>query len=177
MTQRVVLERLPPDLEQFVQQELASGHYQSAEEVICEGLRCLKAHTTQKPHTGLSQEHPSTASSQGADEVIHEIIQALATGEFALARRLATEGASQYPKHGELQRYARVLAPPTITRTDRSPDPSIRANRDWLTLHEAQYKGSWVALREGELVDIAPSLQELVAQLGETQDLFVTKIT
>ena len=33
---------LPPELQQFVEQELASGRYQTQEEVICEGLRLLR---------------------------------------------------------------------------------------------------------------------------------------
>jgi antitoxin ParD1/3/4 len=33
---------IPPDLEQFVQQQLASGEYRSAEEVVGAGLRVLQ---------------------------------------------------------------------------------------------------------------------------------------
>lgn len=33
---------IPPELQQFVDRELASGHYQSAEEVLCAGLRLLQ---------------------------------------------------------------------------------------------------------------------------------------
>ncbi len=32
----------PPELAQFVQQELANGKYQSEEEMLCEGLRLLR---------------------------------------------------------------------------------------------------------------------------------------
>jgi antitoxin ParD1/3/4 len=32
----------PPDLEQFVQGELASGRYESVDAVVCEGLRLLQ---------------------------------------------------------------------------------------------------------------------------------------
>ena len=33
---------LPPELQHFVEQELASGRYRSRDEVICEGLRLLR---------------------------------------------------------------------------------------------------------------------------------------
>jgi antitoxin ParD1/3/4 len=33
---------LPPELQHFVDRELASGKYRSADEVICEGLRLLR---------------------------------------------------------------------------------------------------------------------------------------
>jgi antitoxin ParD1/3/4 len=33
---------IPPELQQFVDQELASGQYRSADEVICAGLRLLR---------------------------------------------------------------------------------------------------------------------------------------
>ena len=33
---------IPPDLQQFLDQELASGQYRSADEVICAGLRLLR---------------------------------------------------------------------------------------------------------------------------------------
>ncbi len=32
---------IPPDLQQFVDHQLASGHYGSAEELICAGLKLL----------------------------------------------------------------------------------------------------------------------------------------
>jgi antitoxin ParD1/3/4 len=37
-------ELIPPEFEEFVQNELASGHYHSAEEVVAEGLRLLREH-------------------------------------------------------------------------------------------------------------------------------------
>jgi antitoxin ParD1/3/4 len=35
-------EPLPPELQQFVEQELASGRYRSVDDVICDGLRLLR---------------------------------------------------------------------------------------------------------------------------------------
>ena len=38
---------LPDDLRKFVQDEVASGRFQSAEDVICEALRRLREHERQ----------------------------------------------------------------------------------------------------------------------------------
>jgi len=37
-------ELIPPEFAEFVQNELASGHYHSAQEVVAEGLRLLREH-------------------------------------------------------------------------------------------------------------------------------------
>lgn len=42
----MISDMIPPDLRQFVEQELASGHYGSTEEMIADGLRLLRQ---QKP--------------------------------------------------------------------------------------------------------------------------------
>jgi putative addiction module CopG family antidote len=41
------LNGLPTELEQFVQQEIAKGKYQSAEEIVSTALRLLQAQETQ----------------------------------------------------------------------------------------------------------------------------------
>ena len=38
---------LPADLAQFVQNELASGHYQSVEEMVCDGLQLIRSRNEQ----------------------------------------------------------------------------------------------------------------------------------
>ena len=38
----MISDMIPPDLRQFVEQELASGHYGSTEEIIADGLRLLR---------------------------------------------------------------------------------------------------------------------------------------
>jgi putative addiction module CopG family antidote len=37
-----MIQPLPPDLKEFVEQALATGKYRSADELICEGLRLLR---------------------------------------------------------------------------------------------------------------------------------------
>jgi hypothetical protein len=101
---------------------------------------------------------------------------ALAAGAFMAARNLATQGIEQYPDHQELQKFAYLLAPPKVLQRNLPPDPSIRANRDWIRIHSAQYRGQWVALRSGELLATASSLHVLTHQLGISRDILFTKV-
>src|SRR5262245_44275742 len=66
------------------------------------------------------------------ENIIHAIHLAIAIGAFVSARHISERGAALNPHHDDLQRYARVLAPPKIIRTDLPADPSITADADWL---------------------------------------------
>ncbi len=110
-------------------------------------------------------------------EVFARAVQlALSAGAFRAARSLSAIATTRYPDHAELRKYARVLAPPKVTRSTRPADPTLKANRDWLMVHGDQYRGRWVALRNGELVDSASSLQLLSDQLRDTNGLLITKV-
>lgn len=101
---------------------------------------------------------------------------ALAAGAHLFARNLAAEGARLYPDHSELQKMARILAPPRVVSTDAPPSPSLRANQDWLRAHVNEYRGQWVALLDGSLVAVAPSARELKGRLDSTEGLMVTRV-
>src|SRR3990172_1842991 len=55
----MIPEAIPPEFEQFVKHELASGNYQSAEEVVCDALQLLRDRKLyelrQKGDAGLQQ--------------------------------------------------------------------------------------------------------------------------
>lgn len=100
---------------------------------------------------------------------------ALEAGAHSAARRVATEGARLHPGDSELQKYARILAPPTVVSKKVPPDPKRRANREWLKTHGGEYRGRWVAIRDGKLVAAAKSLAELRKQLDSTEGVLLTK--
>jgi len=120
--------------------------------------------------------HSMEWSGRTSDDYIKAIQWALAAGTYLAARHLAAKGAERYPDHAELQKYAHVLAPPTVIRRGLPPDPSLRANRDWLMRRSDQFRGRWVALRNGELLGSAPSLQSLTQQIGDTKGILLTKV-
>jgi len=101
---------------------------------------------------------------------------ALSMGLYDNARHLSAKAIRLYPNHTGLQKYERVLAPPRVTRSNRPPDPTLEANRDWLMSHADTFSGQWVALRNGQLVASADSLPLLVEQIGLTEGLLVTRV-
>jgi hypothetical protein len=119
---------------------------------------------------------PKGGIPQLPEDFIRDIQQALRKGEFTAARRLAVEGATRYPTHPELQKYAHILAPPRVIRSNVPPTSSVRANRDWLKAHRKDYEGHWVALRNGELVGCADSLDTLMEHVNETDGVLLTKV-
>jgi antitoxin ParD1/3/4 len=70
---------LPPDLETFVQQEVASGNYPSPEEVISEGLRLLRERKVyelrREIDAGLAQIERGEGIELKDDEVLREFFE------------------------------------------------------------------------------------------------------
>jgi hypothetical protein len=67
------------------------------------------------------------------------------------------EGRSALPSHATIQKYARILAPAKILRSDLPSDPQAQANWRWYREHGDQYRGRWVMVKNGELLDSAES--------------------
>jgi hypothetical protein len=103
---------------------------------------------------------------------------ALTAGAYGAARSLAIEGAALYPKYIELQKMAHILASPEVKGAANQATLGVKANRDWLKSNWDSYRNRWVALREGELLDVADSLDELVEKVGELKGtgILVTKV-
>jgi hypothetical protein len=112
------------------------------------------------------------------EDLVQAIRQALATGEVGRARQLALGGTKYYKAHTELQCYARVLASPTTQVVPASPASraSVKANGVWLHAHRTAYHGRWVALRDGVLMRDADSFEALVAAVGDTTGLLLTRV-
>jgi hypothetical protein len=107
-------------------------------------------------------------------DFIRAVQLALAVGAHLIAREISAEGAKHYPDNPEIQKYARVLAPPKAISRDLPPNPTLEANRSWLMTHGGEYRGQWIALRNGQLLGAAASLNELVKQVGSTKDTLIT---
>jgi len=98
-------------------------------------------------------------------------------GANMYARRLAEQGARQFPDHNELRKYAKILAPPEVIQRNLPPDPTLRANRDWLKAHWGEYRGKWVALHNGDLIGAEPNLQDLKQSVGKREGILFTKVS
>lgn len=111
-----------------------------------------------------------------ATDFVRAVRLALAAGAHLMARKLADQGHRLHSDHEELAKMARILAPPRVTRTGLPSDPSVRANRAWLEAHANEYKGQWVALRNGQLLAVGSTAQELKAQLESVESAFLARV-
>ena len=100
---------------------------------------------------------------------------AFRVGAHLAARQISAEGARHHAEDAEIQKYARVLAPPRVISKSVPSDPARKANREWLTAHSGEYKGQWVAIRNGELFGAANSLKELVESIGSTKGILLAR--
>jgi hypothetical protein len=82
-------------------------------------------------------------------DFVHAVDLALMAGAYLAARRLASQGAIQYPHQPELQKLAQLLAPPQVTVGTGGPQVGVEANRVWLRTNWNQYRGQWVRSVEG----------------------------
>jgi len=95
-----------------------------------------------------------------------------------LAARLAELGGRLFPDDDRLCQAAKVLAAPAMVR--KSVLPSIKgkeASMDWLKAHASQYRGQWVAVRKGVLLESAGSLADLMTVVDGNDDPISTIIT
>jgi hypothetical protein len=111
-----------------------------------------------------------------AADFLRAVQLALSAGAHMAARNLAAQGAARHPNDANLQKYARILAPPRVLRSDAPPHPGLRANRDWLMTCGDKYRGQWVALHQGALLGAADSLAALKELIGDTSNILLTKV-
>lgn len=115
-------------------------------------------------------------SQRPAADLVRAVRLALAIGAHLLARKLAERGHRAYPPHEELAKMAYILAPPRVVRANLPPDPSARANLEWMRAHAVEYRGQWVALKDGVLLATAPTARELKDQVPTTDGLLLTRV-
>jgi hypothetical protein len=113
---------------------------------------------------------------EGAADYVAAIRAAFLEEAHLRARELATEGHQRFPDDPELARYAYVLAPPKVVNAHLPPDPSVELDIRWLREHVDEYRGQWIALKNGKLVAHAPSVRELKEMLPSLKGLFLTGI-
>ena len=103
---------------------------------------------------------------------------ALASGAYQAAQQLAAKGAERFPAYLPLRKMAKILAPPGVRHSPLPADSGLSANRDWLRSHRDEYKGRWVALRDGELLGIAETADQLAGKVGEirNQKILITQV-
>lgn len=114
--------------------------------------------------------------SRTAQDVLVEIRLALKAGAYVAARELSAMGSELFPDDAQLQRFALVLAPPKVVALRPAQGSGIRANRDWLKAHSDEYRGKWIGLRDGKLVGVAESADELKRSGVFEKDTLITRV-
>lgn len=87
-----------------------------------------------------------------------------------LAVQLGQVGRQLFPEHERVQRAAHVLSPPSARSIPATPTHGLAASRRWLREHEDEYRGRWVAVRDGTLLGTASSLAALTTLLAPHAD-------
>jgi hypothetical protein len=105
-----------------------------------------------------------------AEDFISGIDLALEVGAHLSARELAMQGAEIHFDSEELQKYARVLAPPKLLSKPHRANVQPKANIEWLQANRNNYKGQWVALQNGVFIASAKTYKALVTHIGDVKD-------
>lgn len=106
--------------------------------------------------------------SHGPDDLIRVIQACLSLDMVLLGRELAYEGRHLFPNDKRIEQWANVLAPARVvgTRPASGNAAGLEASHRWFQNNSGKYKGQWIAVRHGELLGAAPTLEKLYALIG-----------
>lgn len=100
----------------------------------------------------------------------------LSTGRVEEAFKVARIWSNEYPDDADLARFRELLAPGSAEVTDREPNAGALANREWLAENRLEFRGQWVALRNGSLVGHNSDLDSLLDVVGREEGIVFTKV-
>lgn len=80
-----------------------------------------------------------------------------------------------HPESEGLEVFARLFTPQKRATKTSEANPTLQANRHWLKANREKYRGQWVALRDGHLLGIASSLEDLTRTLSDTSNTLLTR--
>src|SRR3972149_5884849 len=103
--------------------------------------------TGKRRASGIAQDPPS----ESVDTLASRIRSLIAEERISSARQLAEVAVRRHPDCEELKLLLDALHPGDVTRR-QLPDSSHRSNMEWLTRHQQEHRGQWVALLAGQLV-------------------------
>lgn len=113
-----------------------------------------------------------------AEDFIKQADLEIERGDWPGAWKIAVQALKHFPDHAQLQKYEHILAPPKVTSVDRGGHPEIRADREWLQQNRPEYRGRWVGIKNGQLLAVGTSHDEIIAQVGPVKNtgILVTKV-
>lgn len=118
------------------------------------------------------------ATYSSAEEFVRAMRSHLQAGDFYAAQKLSFEAIAQYPDHEVVKKLAYLLAPSVVTVDRNPPSTNKQANRNWIKQNRMQYRGRWIALKDGKLLAKGKNIDEIAEQLGDLRNkgIFVTAL-
>ena len=112
------------------------------------------------------------------EEFIQAMRAALSTGDLKQAHKLSLAAVEQYPHRDDIQECARILQPTQITSVKRPVDRGWQKSREWVRQQRQNrhYVNQWVAVRDGHLLATGRSVDDVIAQIDSTENVFLTVI-
>ena len=113
-----------------------------------------------------------------AEEFVTAMRSELKKGDFYTAQNLSFQAIGQYPDHEVVKKLAYLLAPSVVTVDRNPPSTDRQANRNWIKQNRMQYRGRWIALKDGKLLADGKNIDEIAEQLGDLRNkgIFVTAL-
>ncbi len=90
-------------------------------------------------------------------------------GEIQKARNIVSKFPGGFSRH--LDKWRTLLAKPKVVKKTAGPDQDVEANHRWIHHHSNNYRGKWVALKNGKIVGNNTSSVNLRAELQQTSSL------
>ena len=116
-------------------------------------------------------------SERPPEELVGTINRSLSLEMTRLARELTALGERLFPDNRQIQRLAYVLAPPTVRVVEGSkPTSSLSDSMRWYSEHGSQYRGKYVAVKDGKFLGAAETWDELAAQVQFDDLTLVTRV-
>lgn len=113
------------------------------------------------------------------DDMLNIIDLALHYNMSKIAKQLVQKAHTHFPDHANIQRVAHVLTLAKAQHINTVHPEGLHASQTWLQEHASDYRGVWVALRDGALLAQAKTLKELkelATPLGNLESMLITKI-
>jgi hypothetical protein len=83
-------------------------------------------------------------------------------GELVTASEMVKEMERRWPDDVEVRRFARILAPPTISVRKGSPARPRRQEYHWLREHSREHPGCWLTILGDRLIAASPDVKAVV---------------
>lgn len=111
-------------------------------------------------------------------ELVKVINFALGLGLTTRAKEMASQGEIIFGDQIELRKIRNILEPVKLIERQLPPDLNAKNDIRWLKRNSTGYKGKWVALLSGDLIQVADSYQELSDRLAKPIDpkVLITKV-